>query len=83
MCLLVALQIGGKALPVAPLGGIGIFQYICNGSPFFGVDRGLGLSLAFVLHFVVFVPGSILGALALYRAHLSLRRLKQEAVEEG
>ena len=84
VCLLVALQIGGKVLPVAPLGGIGIFQYICmEALAFFGVDRGLGLSLAFVLHFVVFVPGSILGALALYRAHLSLRRLKQEAVEEG
>ena len=82
--LLVALQIGGKVLPAAPLGGIGIFQYICmEALAFLGVDRGLGLSFAFVLHFVVFVPGSILGALALYRANFSLRRLKQEAVEGG
>ena len=80
--LLVALQIGGKVLPAAPLGGIGIFQYICmEALALFDVDRETGLSFAFVLHFVVYVPGSILGALALYRSNFSLRRLKQEAVE--
>jgi glycosyltransferase 2 family protein len=77
--LLVALQIGGKVL-AAPLGGIGVFQYICvEALALFGVDRELALSYGFVLHFVVFVPGILLGALALYRAHYSLRWLESEA----
>ena len=81
--LFVSLQIGSKVLPVAPLGGIGIFQYICvEALALFDVDRGLALSFGFMLHFVVFVPGSVLGVLALYRTHLSLRGLKEQ-VEEG
>jgi len=77
--LLVALQIGGKVLP-APLGGIGVFQYICvKALALFGVDEALALSYGFVLHFVVFVPGIILGGLALFRTQLSLRRLQEEA----
>ena len=77
--LLVALQIGGKVLP-APMGGIGVFQWICvEALALFGVGRELALSYGFVLHFVVFVPGIVLGGLALYRAHFSLRRLKEEA----
>ena len=77
--LLVALQVGAKVLP-APMGGIGVFQWICvEGLALFGVGRELALSYGFVLHFVVFVPGIVLGGLALYRAHFSLRRLKEEA----
>ena len=77
--LLVALQIGGKVL-AAPLGGIGVFQYICvEALALFGTDRELALSYGFMLHFVVFVPGILLGALALYRAPYSLRWLQTEA----
>jgi uncharacterized membrane protein YbhN (UPF0104 family) len=77
--LLGELQIGAKVLP-APLGGIGVFQYTCvEALALFGVGRELALSYGFVLHFVVFVPGIVLGGLALYRAHFSLRRLKEEA----
>jgi glycosyltransferase 2 family protein len=78
--LLVALQIGGKVLPAAPLGGIGVFQYICvEALALFGVNEALALSYGFVLHFVVFVPGIVLGGLALYRTQFSLRRLQEEA----
>lgn len=76
---LVALQIGNRVVPVAPLGGIGVFQFICTESlALFGVDRELGLSYGFVLHFAVFAPGALLGAAALYLEHCSLRRLRQE-----
>lgn len=82
--LFVALQIGGKVLPVAPLGGIGIFQYICmEALALCQVDRDLALSCGFMLHFVVFVPGSVLGAVALYRSHLSLRGLTNQVEEAG
>ena len=79
--LLVALQMGSRVLP-APLGGIGVFQYICvQALAFFSVDAHLALSFGFMLHFVVFVPGSLLGALFLYRTHESLERLKTAAGE--
>ncbi len=78
--LLVALQMGGR-IP-APLGGIGVFQYICvKALSFFGVDAHLALSFGFVLQFVAFVPGSLLGAFYLYREHESLHRLRT-AVKE-
>ena len=78
--LLVALQVGNRLLPAAPLGGIGVFRYICmEALVLFGVDREQGLSYGLALHFVVLVPGSVLGALVLYRMHWSLRRLEQEA----
>ena len=81
--LFVALQIGGKVLPVAPLGGIGVFQWICvEALALFEVDRDLALSFGFMLHFVVFVPASVLGALALYRTHLSLRGLRAQVEAE-
>jgi len=67
--LLVVLQMGAR-IP-APLGGIGVFQYLCvEALSFFDVDANLSLSFGFMLHFVVFVPGSLLGALGLYRMHV-------------
>ena len=55
-----SLQIGSKVLPVAPLGGIGIFQYICmEALSLVQVDRDLALSFGFILQFVVFVPGVV------------------------
>lgn len=81
---LVALQIGNRVVPVAPLGGIGVFQFICTEAlALFGVDRELGLSYGFVLHFAVFGPGILLGAAALYLEHCSLRRLREEAVADA
>jgi uncharacterized membrane protein YbhN (UPF0104 family) len=78
--LLVALQIGGKVLPAAPLGGIGIFQIICmEVLGLFGVEEELAFSYGVVLHFAVFVPGLVLGALALYRTHGSLKEFREEA----
>lgn len=78
--LLAVLQMGSR-IP-APLGGIGIFQYLCvKGLSFFSVDANLALSFGFMLHFVVFVPGSLLGALGLYQMHESLSALKREVEE--
>ena len=78
--LLAVLQMGAR-IP-APLGGIGIFQYLCvQALSFFSVDANLALSFGFMLHFVVFVPGSLLGALSLYRMHASLFKLRDVAGE--
>jgi glycosyltransferase 2 family protein len=78
--LLAVLQMGSR-IPV-PLGGMGVFQYLCvKALSFFGVDANLALSYGFMLHFVVFVPGSLLGALGLYQMHESLSMLKHEAEE--
>ena len=65
-------------------GGMGIFQYVCvNALSFFALDANLALSFGFMLHFVVFVPGSLLGALGLYQVHESLSTLKHEAEEQA
>lgn len=81
--LLVALQIGGRLLPAMPLGGIGLFQYICVAVlSFFQVDPGLALTFGFALHFAVFVPASVLGVIALYRAHYSLQSFRSEVEEQ-
>ena len=81
--LFAALQIGNKLLPAAPLGGIGVFQFICmEALALFGVSREQGLSYGLLLQFVVLFPGSILGAVALYRMRFSLRQLEEEAEEE-
>ena len=78
--LFAALQIGNKLLPAAPLGGIGVFQFICmEALALFGVSREQGLSYGLLLQFVVLVPGSILGVIALYRMRSSLRQLEEEA----
>jgi len=80
--LLAVLQMGSR-IP-APLGGMGVFQYLCvKALSFFGVDANLALSFGFMLHFVVFVPGSLLGALGLYQMHESLSTLKHEAEEQA
>ena len=79
--LLAVLQMGSR-IP-APLGGMGVFQYLCvKALSFFGVDANLALSFGFMLHFVIFVPGSLLGALGLYQMHESLSTLKHEAEEQ-
>ena len=76
---LVVLQMSSKVLPVTSLVGIGIFQSMCIFAlaPF-SVNPTKALSFGFMLHFVVFIPGSVLGVLALYRTHYSLRRLQTE-----
>ena len=80
--LLVALQIGPKVLPGVPLGGTGLFQLICIGAlALFSVEDSLALSYGFMLQAVVLVPGSILGALALYHEHYSWRQLRAEVEE--
>lgn len=81
--LFVVLQIGSKVLPATPLGGLGVFHVICQEAlVLFGVDRELALGYGFVLHFVVFVPGAMLGAVALLRTSGSLRELR-EGVADG
>jgi len=78
--LLIALQMGSRVPGL--LGGIGIFQYICvSALGLFGIDATLALSYGFMLHFVVFLPGSVLGAWSLYVMHESLGRI-QKAAEE-
>jgi glycosyltransferase 2 family protein len=80
--LLVALQLGSRLLPAAPLGGIGVFQFICMETlALFGVSEDQGLGVGIGLHLVVLVPGSILGALSLYRMQWSLGSLEQEIEE--
>jgi len=77
--LLVVLQIGIRV--PSSLGGIGVFQYLCVlALSVFSVDRSLALSYGFVLQFIVFVPGSILGAFYLWRENQDLQKL-QAAVE--
>lgn len=73
--LLVILQIGIRV--PSSLGGIGVFQYLCIlALSVFSVDRNLALSYGFLLHFVVFVPGSILGAFYLWRENRDIQKLK-------
>lgn len=80
--LLAVLQMGARV--PAPLAGMGVFQYLCvEALSFFSVDPNLALSFGFMLHFVVFVPGSILGVLGLYQMRESLTTLKQEAEEQA
>lgn len=77
--LLVALQIGNRVLPT-PLGGMGVFQYICvQALGFFSVDAPQALSFGFMLHFVIFLPGSLLGVLFLFQINESLDELKMAA----
>ena len=78
--LLIALQMGSRVPGL--LGGIGVFQYICvYALSLFGVDATVALSYGFMLHFVVFLPGSFLGAWSLYIMHESLQHI-QKAAEE-
>lgn len=73
--LLVVLQIGIRV--PSSLGGIGVFQYLCVlALSVFSVDRNLALSYGFVLHFVVFLPGSLLGAFYLWRENRDLQKLE-------
>ena len=81
--LLVVLKFGRTILPATPLGGIGVSQYLSMEvlSLLFEVEKDLAITYSLLHHFVVFVPGAVLGALALYRTHYSLRQLKEEAGE--
>ena len=81
--LFAALQIGNKLLPASPLGGLGVFQFICmEALALFGVSKEQGFSCGLLLQFVVIVPGSIVGAAVLYRMRFSLRQLEEEAEDE-
>ncbi|MBC8264195.1 MAG: flippase-like domain-containing protein [Anaerolineales bacterium] len=62
--LLVVLKVG-VAIPSVP-GKLGIFHYLCTlALGVFGLEKGAALGYAVLLHFVVFVPPSFLGALFL------------------
>jgi len=64
--LLIALQIGIK-IPSLP-GNIGVFEYLCVLSlSLFSINDSLALSFGFLLHFILLLPPSLLGALCLSR----------------
>jgi uncharacterized protein (TIRG00374 family) len=80
--LLVALQIGGRVLPSTPLGGVGLFQYICvQALALFGVSSEQAVSCGLTLHVIVMLPGALLGGVALWRTQMSLRRLESDIKE--
>jgi len=65
LALLVILQIGTK-VPSLPA-GIGVFEYLCVfGLSLFGIEGGQALVFGVLLHFVVVVPPSVMGAVALW-----------------
>lgn len=66
---LVALQLANRLTPVAPLGGLGVFQLVCTESlALFGVDRISGICYGILLHAVVVLPSALLGAAAVWSA---------------
>jgi GT2 family glycosyltransferase/uncharacterized membrane protein YbhN (UPF0104 family) len=68
--LLVALQVGNRLVPIAPLGGVGVFQLICTETlAVFGIHREIGLSYGVLLQGALLLPGALWGAWALYREH--------------
>jgi len=75
LALLVILQVGTK-VPSLPA-GIGVFEYLCIFAlSFFGFDGGQALVFGVLLHFVVMVPPSVIGAIALWHesGHLATLR---------
>lgn len=71
LALLVILQVGTK-VPSLPA-GIGVFEYLCIlALSFFGFDKGQALVFGVLLHFVVVVPPSVIGAIALWHESLHL-----------
>ena len=75
LALLVILQVGTK-VPSLPA-GIGVFEYLCIlGLSFFGFDGGQALVFGILLHFVVMVPPSVIGAIALWHESWHLATLK-------
>lgn len=75
LALLVILQIGTK-VPSLPA-GIGVFEYLCVFAlSLFGVASGQALVFGVLLHFVVMVPPSVLGAIALWHENWNPAILK-------
>ena len=65
----------GVAVPSSP-GKVGVFHYLTILTlAIFGVERSFALTYSLVLHLVVFLPPSILGAFFLWWENLSLRQL--------
>lgn len=78
--LLVVLQIGTK-LPSSP-GNVGVFHYLVVLSlSVFSVEKGLALSCGLVLHAVVVLLPSFLGAFYLWRESYSLAEVGLPSVE--
>lgn len=75
--LLAVLQVG-VAVPSAP-GKLGVFHYLCTlALGLFGVEKGVAMGYAVLLHLVVFGPPSLLGAFFLWweNVHRPLRSPK-------
>lgn len=73
--LLVILQVGTK-VPSLPA-GIGVFEYLCVFAlSLFGIDGDRALVFGVLLHFVVVVPPSVIGAIALWHENLHPATLK-------
>jgi uncharacterized protein (TIRG00374 family) len=65
LSLLVILQVGTKVPSL--LAGIGVFEYLCVFAlSLFGIASSQALVLGVLLHFVVVVPPSVIGAIALW-----------------
>ena len=78
--LLMVLHIG-IAVPSSP-GKVGVFHYLCIlALSVFSVERSMALSYGVVLHVIVFLPLSLLGAFSLWWENLSLRKLEQARLE--
>ncbi len=76
--LLAVLQVG-VAVPSSP-GRIGVFHYLTILSlGVFGIARELGLGVGVVLHLIVYVPLTLLGAWFLWREKITWAKLSEAA----
>jgi hypothetical protein len=79
--LLAVLEVG-VAVPSAP-GKLGVFHYLCVlALGVFGVQRQEAIAYAVLLHVVVFVPPSLLGALFLWWESLRGQNVHAPSGEE-
>jgi glycosyltransferase 2 family protein len=72
--LLVVLQVG-VAVPSSP-GRIGVFHYLTVlALSVFAIDKGVALSCGIILHLIVYVPLTILGAFYIWQEKISWSRI--------
>lgn len=82
LLLLLTLQ-AGVTLVTVP-GRIGVFEYICILTlGLFGVDQATALTYGFLLHGIVFIPITLLGALSFFMLGLSGKREEILQGEQG
>jgi len=75
LSLLVILQVGTKVPSL--LAGIGVFEYLCLFAlSLFGIADSQALVFGILLHFVVVVPPSVIGAIALWQESRNLATLQ-------